>query len=304
MDNNNVNVPNTDMNNTQIPNNSVNNVQVPNTNQNVSISASVPVEAPNISNVVPPSVGNNEFKVNEEDGKILMPVVEQPIQPDPIIAPTVENVEPVTSNDNNNIMENKRMEKVEIEYVPPTKFKTAMMVLMFLIVLAAIIFMPDITKYVELLKNPPEPEVNNEVIQNGSMSCGLETSDEKYNYIYSGDFSFENRQLKNLTYSLTTKGDRVLDSTELTLMYNNCKALSTELTNKPIGVMVNCDLYDGTLKVDESIDYSQFVLKDAEELFNKYAIKLADFEADENIGDIENELKKSNYICTMEAKSE
>ena len=37
--------------------------------------------------------------------------------------------------------------------------------------------------------------------------------------------------------------------------------------------------------------------KTAKDLFKKYSIDLPDFEADENIDDIEKSLKSSNYIC-------
>lgn len=321
MDNNNVNIPNisnNDMNNPQEPNNSqINNTQVETPAVDNLASEVSNVVPPSISSpsVMPPSVGNGDLRFNEEDGKILMPYVEHQVEN--ILEPTeekVESIEPKQDNlttsqlsgiDNNTgFMENKKMEKVEIEYIPPSKFKTALMIIMFLIILGSIIFMPEISKYIERLKTPPEPIISNEEIQSGILKCNLTTNNDRFNLIYSGEFNFSNRELKSLNYSLTTKGDRVEDSTDLTTMYNNCKSLSTELNDKSIGVKVNCDLYDGTLRIDETIDYSELVSKDASEIFKKYSIELADFEADENIGDIERQLKSSNYVCTMESKSE
>ena len=240
-----------------------------------------------------------------------MPIGEQPVTP---IAPqSVENpVQPVehpteaaapVAPQSDGIMENKKMEKVEIEYTPPSGFKKFVMVFMFAAILGSIIFMPEINKFIDSLKETKEPEVKEEEVMDGTLSCSYQTNNDKYDLIYDGVFSFSNRELKSLSYTLTTKGDRVLDSTSLQMFYDSCKELSTELDTNNVGVKVTCDLTGGTVSISESIDYSTFKESEASKLFKNHSIELADFEANQNIGDIENELKHSNYICYMESKS-
>lgn len=307
MDNNNVNIPNIPNNNPQVPN------QNPVPEVPVAEASPAPVEPPVVNGpmVAPPTVGNNNFSFNEEDGKILVPIGEQPVTP---IAPQpVENsVQPVeqpteaaapVAPQSDGIMENKKMEKVEIEYTPPSGFKKFVMVFMFAAILGSIIFMPEINKFIDRLKETKEPEVKEEEVMNGTLSCSYQTNNDKYDLIYDGVFSFSNRELKSLSYTLTTKGDKVLDSTSLQMLYDSCKELSTELDTNNVGVKVTCDLTGGTVSISESIDYSTFKESEASKLFKNHSIELADFEANQNIGDIENELKHSNYICYMESKS-
>lgn len=305
MDNNNVNIPNIPNNNPQVPN------QNPVPEVPVAEASPAPVEPPVVNGpiVAPPTVGNDNFSFNEEDGKILVPIGEQPVTP---IAPqSVENpVQPVehptdaaVAPQSDGIMENKKMEKVEIEYTPPSGFKKFVMVFMFAAILGSIIFMPEINKFIDSLKETKEPEVKEEEVMDGTLSCSYQTNNDKYDLIYDGVFSFSNRELKSLSYTLTTKGDRVLDSTSLQMFYDSCKELSTELDTNNVGVKVTCDLTGGTVSISESIDYSTFKESEASKLFKNHSIELADFEANQNIGDIENELKHSNYICYMESKS-
>lgn len=317
MDNNNVNIPNIPNNdNPQIPNNQnvVPQVEVPTVSAPVVPEQAPAVEPPVVNGpmVAPPSVGNNNLSFNEEDGKILVPIglepvapavpqpVEEPVQPQ-VEQPTPEVSTPVQ---NDAILENKKMEKVEIEYTPPSGFKKFIMVFMFAALLGSIVFMPEINKFLDKLKEEKTPKVTEEEIMNGTLSCSYQTNNDKYDLIYSGIFNFSNRELQSLTYTLTTKGDKVQDSTSLQLLFDNCKSLSTDLETKDYGVKVSCDISGGTVRIDESINYSNYDGTEAEKLFKKYDIDLADFEAKQNIGDIENELKQSNYICFMESKSE
>lgn len=309
-----------DNNNPQIPNNQnvVPQVETPTVTANEQ--PQVPtVEPPTVNGpvVAPPTVGNSNLNFNEEDGKILVPIGLEPVQPITPQTETIqaqpepakeENIQPTpevpVQPQNDGILENAKMEKVEINYTPPSKFKMFVMFFMIAAILASIIFMPEINKLVDKLKEEKEPEVKEEEIMNGTLSCSYQTNNDKFDLLYSGIFNFSNRQLQSLTYTYTTKGDQIQDSTALQTLFANCKALDTDLQTKSYGVKVSCDITGGTVKIDETIDYSSYNSTEAEKLFKNYDIELADFEADQNIGDIENELKHSNYICFMESKSE
>ena len=256
--------------------------------------------------VAPPHANfNGELKVDEDDGRILKPFVEElEIEEKPAPQPTTPNtpaVQPDVIVDNNGakkeVLENKKMEEVKIDYKPPGKIKTFFMFLLFACVLGVIIFMPEINQYIEKLQETPTDTETDAEILNGTLSCSLETSDDKYDLIYATDFYFSRKQLTSLSYTVTTKGDKTLDFDALTTMYNNCKSLSTELTTTKAGVDVSCDTFEGTVTIGQEIDYSLFDEKTAKDLFKKYSIDLPDFEADENIDDIEKSLKSSNYIC-------
>lgn len=270
----------------------------------------VNASAPQITEVAPPVVAppiiSNPANVNTtSDNRILKPIVEEVKVEEPVAsAAPVESVqqnnEPeVNKAPENTIMENKKMEQVNIEYKPPGKFKMFLMILTFILILGAVIFLPEINMFVEKMKEQKEPVVEEEAIQNGHLSCSLETSNETFDLIYSTEFSFENKFVKGLNYEVTTRGDRTLDSEALTLLYNNCKSLETDLSQVNLGTEISCDMFEGTVTTSQSIDFELFNAKEAKKIYEKHSIEIPDFELNENIDDIEKSLKTAGYTCEM-----
>ncbi len=254
--------------------------------------------------VAPPTIGNvEELKLDEEDGKVLRlnDKTEEQVQVED--SNTVKVEEEVKEEKKEDLLENKKMEQVQIEYHPPGKGKIIAMILLFVAILVSVIFLPQISELLSSFSNSKAP-VNEGAIQNGTMSCDLETNDENYDLIYANVFKFKNRQITSLDYTLTTRGDKTIDSTALETMYNNCKSLAAKLNEGSYGVEVSCDMYDGTVTVDETFDYSLYQRDAVLEMFNGYSLELADYEANQNVSDIQETLTTKGYSCTVTSEEE
>lgn len=310
-------------NNYQTPNNNENNRvledygnrEVPATNVNI---LTPPTVAPPV--VTPPNVNTNNTISNSEEGdnRILKPITPEveilentihngeipkledtlptkeeatPVQPDVIIEKNGKDTEKP-------ILENTPMEEVKIEYKPPGRFKTFLLILLFLIFFAVVFFLPDITEFVDQYKNRQtiSEENNNSKIVSGTLSCDLDTNNDRFDLIYTYEFYYTNNKLHSLNFTDTIKGDRTLDSEELDLLYSNCKALSQELDNVS-GVSISCDLFDGTLNRSQKIDFTVLNADSISSIYKKYDIKFPENEKDQNIDTIEREMQASGYTC-------
>lgn len=269
-----------------------------------------PVVAPPV--VTPPtavdvnSVANN---TTNEDNRILKPIgVEYEILDD---KPKVEEKKQesesslVASNiinykkDEKTILENRKMKEVNIDYKGPGKVKTSLMIFLFGGLILLIIFLPEVTKFLDEFKNKnPEPIQKKEEITTGILECSLEANDADFNYIYSYEFHFKNKELKSVNYADTTQGDRAIDGAKLEAGYNNCKALSLELETLDLGVSMSCDLYNGSLNKSQTLDYSLMNVDKIELIYAKYKEKLPDYEYNQNIDDIEKSMNAAGYTCS------
>ncbi len=291
------------MNNNNLPNNDVNSTldSVPNT--------SVPPVSPQVNQtevsevpIVAPPIVNQNNNVMGEDG-ILKPFVNQPVEK--LVSEPVA-IQPDVIVDNNGdlkkeppIIENTKMEKVNIEYKPPGKIKVFFMILFFFVLLGSILFLPEINQFLQSMQEEKPPVVDETEILDGYLTCNLETSNDTFDLIYALEFSFENKLLKSLNYDVTTRGDKTLDFDSLSLLYNNCKSLSAELNQNDLGSSISCDMFDGLVTTSESIDYTTLNLDQVNKLYEKYSMQLPNFELNENISDIERNLKSSGYTCEI-----
>jgi len=266
--------------------------------------------------VAPPTAGDgNSESINNvpnKDDRILKPIgVEYEILDD---KPKVEEKKQesesslVASNiinykkDEAAILENRKMKEVNIDYKGPGKVKTTLMIFLFGGLILIIVFLPEITKLLDSAKNVElEPIPKKEEITTGVLECSLESNDADFNYIYSYEFHFKNKELKSINFADTTQGDRAIDGARLEAGYNNCKALSLELETLDAGASMSCDLYNGSLNKTHTLDYSTMDVERIEPIYSKYKEKLPDYEYNQNIDDIEKSMNASGYTCSRNA---
>ena len=295
-------------------NNEQNNV-VPNNQTNTNTGTNVP-------NVMPPTVTPHTVNSGANfasDGRILKPIT--PVEPVPEVTPeqnvaeqpVVEQAAPEqvqatplpdvivdTNGEDKQDVNTMNLEKVKVDYKPPSKFKLFLMFLMFAIILGCILFMDKITLFVATLNQKPvEEEVVEDSITSGNLVCDLKTSNETYDLIYSIDISFVNKEIKSFNYDVATKGDKTLDYANLNLLYTNCKGLSGALSTSDNGASLSCDMFEGTVTESHSFDYSKYNSDSVKTLYTQYGISLPSFISDTNIDSVEKSLLDSDYTCNM-----
>ena len=295
-------------------NNEQNNV-VPNNQTNTNTGTNVPNVMP--PTVTPPTV--NSGANFDSDGRILKPIT--PVEPVPEVTPeqnvaeqpVVEQAAPEqvqatplpdvivdTNGEDKQDVNTMNLEKVKVDYKPPSKFKLFLMFLMFAIILGCILFMDKITLFVATLNQKPvEEEVVEDSITSGNLVCDLKTSNETYDLIYSIDISFVNKEIKSFNYDVATKGDKTLDYANLNLLYTNCKGLSGALSTSDNGASLSCDMFEGTVTESHSFDYSKYNSDSVKTLYTQYGISLPSFISDTNIDSVEKSLLDSDYTCNM-----
>lgn len=295
-------------------NNEQNNV-VPNNQTNTNTGTNVPNVMP--PTVTPPTVNSGANFAS--DGRILKPIT--PVEPVPEVTPeqnvaeqpVVEQAAPEqvqatplpdvivdTNGEDKQDVNTMNLEKVKVDYKPPSKFKLFLMFLMFAIILGCILFMDKITLFVATLNQKPvEEEVVEDSITSGNLVCDLKTSNETYDLIYSIDISFVNKEIKSFNYDVATKGDKTLDYANLNLLYTNCKGLSGALSTSDNGASLSCDMFEGTVTESHSFDYSKYNSDSVKTLYTQYGISLPSFISDTNIDSVEKSLLDSDYTCNM-----
>lgn len=284
----------------------------------------------NINNV-PVTPTNDKFmpvtdvnQINQPVQPQVVPVEPQMVQPSvqPVIvqatvAPTVQPVyqaptvnpgvvatpQPTTVPQpqlvtDNNTMVNENLKKVEIkDYKAPSKFKVFLLIVFFIALVAFIIFLPDISSMISIYmsgaNNKPE-----EIITTGKLICTVDTSTSELDKENEFTFTFEDSKLKKFKYISTVKGDSTSE-TSLDELAEKCNNLKKE-TNDLDGFYIRCDYMEKELTETQNINLDTIDTEKLGAAFTEAGGILPTYTYDQNIDDIEKEMKLSNYLCIRE----
>lgn len=257
----------------------------------------------------------NQTQVVQNTEPVVAPtVVQQPVTEPVFQAPVVEptlgpTTEPITEPQqvpnvgpqivpDSNTMVNENLKKVEIKpYTPPSKFKIFVLLVLFILIVAFIIFLPDISSMISLYTSGAYNK-QVEKITTGRLVCNLETNTTDLDKDYEFTFTFESSKLKRIKYIATSKGDSTTESS-LDELAEKCNSLKKETTDLD-GFYIRCDYSDGQLV--ETQNWNLETLDD-EKLGSAFAEAggiLPAYEYDQNIDEIETNMKVSGYSCVRE----
>lgn len=156
-------------------------------------------------------------------------------------------------------------------------------------------FLPEISSFVsEFFDNRKQEEIPQ--ITTGTLTCTMNTNDDKYDYYYKAIFDFEDSKMYRLTYSATTKGDQYLDAVELAAMKSSCDLLQQQTANSK-GIDVSCSLSNGVYENVQKLDYGTLDVKDVTTAYLEAGGTYPNYKFEQNIDEIEKEMKASNYTC-------
>lgn len=174
------------------------------------------------------------------------------------------------------------------------KLQTFFLFVLFGGLLLIVIFLPDISNYIETQKYLKTQNI--EKITTGTLSCERDYSSNTLDYTYSLDFGFTDSKLTRLTYVLETRGDANLDAEVLDGMKTECEKLA--ISSKQLsGISVYCKLEHGTLMQKQVLNYSSIVVDEAITAYMEAGGVYPDYKDGESIDTIEKEMNASGYRC-------
>ena len=239
--------------------------------------------------------------VNNETPKVA-------VTPNPMSSSTVPNATYQQSNMNpqmtgqppipssapeNNAYLNENLKKVEVEYTPPSKFKTISMILIFVLLIGFVIFLPQIT---DIISHYESNNSTVEKITSGELICSLNTSTSSLDKSYENTFIFIDNQLEKAELVTETRGDVGLDAQELDALADNCKELSTAVDLLE-GISVRCSYTNAKFIQTEIYDLEQVDFLELSPIYAEAGLTILEYTYHENIDKVERNMNASGYTC-------
>lgn len=193
------------------------------------------------------------------------------------------------------IVEEKKAEENTGDNVGPSKLRVFGLVVMFAGLLALVIFLPDISAYIETqkyLRNQPPVEE----ITTGTLECTMEDSSENLDYTYTFSFGFKDKKLTRLKSVSEIRGDVSLDEAELDKLKAECDLLNV-IVKDLSGVSVSCKLANGLFTKSQTFNFSSIVVDDAITAYIEAGGQYPNYRNGDDIDSIEKDLLSANYTC-------
>ena len=195
---------------------------------------------------------------------------------------------------NEDAVVNEKLKNVEVNYTPPSKLKTFLVILLFILLISFVIFLPEVTTLVDQkLHGGGEETVK---ITNGRMICTLSSNTINLDKNHELIFSFTDNKLERITYILTTKGDPTEDAETINDMTKVCKMLSKSSETLK-GVSVNCKQTDGKLEETQNYDLKDVDFSEVRSAFTEAGGLYPEYGYQQDMDVIERGMTASGYEC-------
>ena len=188
--------------------------------------------------------------------------------------------------------------KVQSEYKPPSKFKTFLLIIFFIGLIAFIMFLPEIKDYLEEFQNRGKTEENVK-ITTGKLKCNKKTNTKTLDKDYDLVFHFKDNKLEKTEFSITTRGDATSDEEELNGLASTCKQLEKEAESLN-GLYVKCTLTTGKLEEIQSFDLSILDTEKLDAAFSEAGGNNPEYQYQQDMDKIEQSMNASGYTCVRE----
>lgn len=289
---------------------SVNNNQIPTTpvaNKFMAVSDVNQINQPNDTVTTTPAVEPQVVQTPTVEPQVVQtPAVEtQPVQTptvetQPVQTPVADTsqttaVPTVQQPVDNNAIVNENLKKVEIKnYTPPSKFKVFVLFVFFAMLIAFVIFLPDISSMVRIyLNGKEEPQV--QVITTGKLICSLSTNTSDLDKEYEFEYGFTDNKLKTIKYIVNTRGDTTTENT-LDELSEECKKLK-EYTDSIEAVNVKCEYTEGKLMEKQVFELETLDVETLDAHYTEAGGITLSAKYDQEIDGIESNMKASGYTC-------
>lgn len=214
-------------------------------------------------------------------------IINQNVQPNPNGANPMPRETPV-----------KNLKKVEVEYKPPGKFKTFILIVFLVGLILFVIYLPQVKEYVENYQNRGKtPEIMK--ITSGKLKCSLQSNTKTLDKNYDLVFYFTDNKLERTEFTITTKGDPTADEEELNKLEASCKLLESESENLD-GLYVKCSNKTGILKEIQNFDLSKLDSEKLDSAFVEAGANNPEYQYGQDMDRLEQNMNASGYSCKRE----
>lgn len=193
---------------------------------------------------------------------------------------------------------NEKLKHVEVEYKPVSNAKLVLLGFFFIFLLAFIIFLPDISSFVNIYLSGGY-NTEEEVITTGKLICSLSSTTSTLDLDYKRVFTYSDSKLEKATFTLVTRGDITLDEATLDDLDDKCKQLVSNV-DELTGIVVSCNYLDGELTEKQVFDYSNVNMEQLDSAFTEAGGTLPTFEYQQSIDNIEKTMNAAGYTCKRE----
>lgn len=268
------------------PDNTSNNVPVNNTvtttnsvNTNVNSTGVVPsttssTGVSNSTNVVP----NNQVNM---------------VQSNSVINPNATNQ--VNPNGGGEVVP-ENLKSVEIDYKPPSKFKIFVLVVFFVALIAFVLFLPEITEFVNKYKSKENEEVK---IVDGKLLCSLESTTVNLTNNHDVTISFKDNKAESLRMVTDVKGSTTEDAKELDKLNEECKILE-EHTKGMEGVSVSCEYSERLFEKKQSFELASVNFEELDSVYSEAGGTVPEYRYGDDMDEVEKSFKAAGYSCVRE----
>ncbi len=230
------------------------------------------------------------------DSTTTIPVVPTAMANTQNTAPVVSNPNPVGGDTGGVVPEN--LKSVEINYKPPSKFKTFLLIVFFVFLIAFVIFLPEITTMINLYK-AGDLNYTPEKITTGKLKCTLDTNTTNLDKSYDLTYNFTDNKLEKTSFIITTRGDATLDEATLDELAQTCQSLATNVESLE-GITVQCSYTDGKLVETQHFDLKNMNVDEVDEAFIEAGGNNPEYQYGQDMDIIERSMNASGYTCKRE----
>ena len=206
-------------------------------------------------------------------------------------------VEAITHNHEQNnagAMVNEKLKKVEVEYKPPSKFKIGLMLFFFVLILAFIIFLPEVTQYMSDLFDKKDKTVIE--ITTGKLVCKLDSTTANLDKNYVRTFQFTDNKIEKVTFKTTTRGDITQDEATLNELNKQCTDIRDGLESLN-GASIECDYQNGKLVETEKFDLATYDYEQTSAAYTEAGADMLKFDNGEDVDRVKTSMLQAGFSC-------
>lgn len=172
--------------------------------------------------------------------------------------------------------------------------KPVLLILVFVLLLGAIIFLPYSQKLFDKLFAGHQEEDVVDDITNGHLICTTESDDGLNSYQYTETYSFEDSEVDTLEHEVLIQGSADYLN-ERDLQCQELKASSTSLT----GVSIDCDLSQEEMIETQFFNFSTFDSSNVSAAFTEAGGILPNVKKEDDYKEVQRVMEMSGYDCKI-----
>lgn len=215
------------------------------------------------------------------------------VSTEPVTTPPIVGQAQVDPNG----MINENLKKVEIkDYTPPSKLKVFGLLLFFILLIAFIVFLPQISSMIRIyMSGANNPQPIEEVITSGKLVCSMTNNSMDLDKEYKFTFEFTDSKLKTTKYVSNIIGDSTAENS-LDILAEKCNNLK-ENASELEGVSIRCNYTGNNLVESQYFELETLDTEKVNAAFTEAGGILPSYKIDQDIDEIEKNMKASNYTC-------